>query len=143
MQFTLRTEQRAFSVCVVHHSRQFDVFKPYYGIELGIQPLLVAVCDSVSGIVGIEKNFISFETSFSHFRVPRIYYDENDVKGPFSQNLLNLKLGFQICNKLRIKVGTSFLLNEKIPQGQERIPLLDMGKINGTIYGIEIQLRIK
>lgn len=121
---------------------QFDFITPYYGIELGLHAGFVGGYGSLSGIIGVERNIISFETSVSHFRTTKISDGDNSYNGPFSQNLLNLKLGFQI-SKVRLKVGTSFLLNEKIPQGQERIGLLDLGKINGTIYGIEIQFKIK
>jgi len=119
-----------------------DSFNPYYGIELGIHPLFVAGAFTFSGICGIEKGFLSLETSLSHFRTTKYSDGDKGYKGPYSQNLLNLKLGFQI-GKVRLKVGTSFLLNENIPLGQERIDLLDLGKINGTVYGIEIQFKIK
>ena len=96
---------------------------------------------SVSGILGIEKNVYSLETSLSHFMTTKISDGEGGFNGPYSQDLINLKIGFQI-KKVRLKVGTSFLLNENIPQGQDRIPLLDIGKINGTIFGIEVQFKI-
>lgn len=121
---------------------QFDFITPYYGIELGLHAGFVGGYGSLSGIVGIEKNIFSLETSISHFRTTQISDGNNGFNGPFSQNLLNLKLGFQI-NKVRFKLGTSFLLNENIPQRQERIDLLDLGKIKETIYGIEIQFKIK
>ena len=121
---------------------QYDFVNPYYGIELGLHAGLVGGYGSISGIVGIEKNIFSLETSVSHFRTTKISDGDNGYNGPFSQNLLNLKLGFQI-SKVRLKVGTSFLLNETIPQGQEKIDLLDLGRINETIYGIEIQFKIK
>lgn len=122
-----------------HH---YDFVNPYYGIELGLHAGFVGGYGSLSGIVGIEKNIFSLETSVSHFRTTRISDGDDGYNGPFSQNLLNLKLGFQISN-VRLKVGTSFLLNENIPQGKERIDLIDLGKINETIYGIEIQFNIK
>ncbi len=115
-----------------------DLFKPYYGIELGFHPLFAGDAFTFSGLCGIEKGFLSLETSLSHF----IAIEISDHNEPYRQNLLNLKLGFQI-SKIRLKVGTSFLLNEHIPQGQARIGLLDIGKINGTIYGIEIQFKIE
>lgn len=121
---------------------QIDLFTPYYGIELGLHAGFVGGYGSLSGIVGIEKNVFSLESSISHFRTTKINDGYNGYNGPFSQNLLNLKLGFKI-SKVKLKVGTSFLLNENIPQGQEKIDLLDLGKINKTIYGIEIQFKIK
>lgn len=122
---------------------QFNSIAPYYGIEFGLHGGFVGGYGSVSGIVGVEKNIISLETSLSHFRTTKIPdRDNGGNNGPFSQNLLNLKLGFQI-NKVRLKAGTSFLLNEKVPQGEERIGLVDLGKINRRIYGIEIQFKLK
>lgn len=119
---------------------QFCFITPYYGIELGLHAGLVGGYGSLSGIVGIEKNIICIETSVSHFRTTKISDGVNSYIGPFSQNLLNLKFGFRI-SKVRLKVGTSFLLNENLLQGQERIGLIDLGKINGTIYSIEIQIK--
>lgn len=121
---------------------QFDFITPYYGIELGLHTGFVGGYGSLSGIVGIEKNVFSVESSISHFRTTKMSDGDNDYNGPFGQNLLNLKLGFQI-NKVRLKFGTSFLLNENIPQRQDRIDLLDLGKIKEIIYGIEIQFKIK
>jgi hypothetical protein len=120
---------------------QTNSINPYYGIEFGLHTGFVGGYGSLSGIFGIEKNIYSIETSASHFRTTKISDGEGGYSGPYSQNLINLKLGIQI-KKVRLKVGTSFLLNENIPQGQERIDLLDLGKINGTIYGIELQLKI-
>lgn len=118
------------------------LFNPYYGFEFGVHPLLIAGSFSVSGICGLEKSFIILETSVSHYRTNKISDGEDGYMGPFSQNLLNTKLGIRIKG-VKLKIGTSFLLNENIPQGQERIPLLDVGKINGNIYGIELQFKIK
>jgi len=119
-----------------------NLFNPYYGIEFGVLPLFTDAAYSFSGICGIEKGIFNLETSLSHFRTTKMRDGQNGLKGPFSQNLFNVKFGVQIL-KVKLKVGTSFLLNENIPTGQERIPLLDIGKINGTIYGIELQIPIK
>lgn len=121
---------------------KLNLFNPYYGIELGIYPIFVAGAFSFSGIFGIEKNIFNIETSLSHFRTTKIKDGQKGFNGPFSQNLFNLKVGVQI-KMLKLKIGTSFLLNENIPQGQERISLLDIGKVNGSIFGIELQFKIK
>ena len=121
---------------------QTNYINPYYGIELGLHAGFVGGYGSLSGIVGIEKDIYSIETSASHFRTTKISDGEGGYNGPYSQNLINLKFGIQI-KKVRLKVGTSFLLNENVPLEQERIPLLDFGKINGIIYGIELQFKIK
>lgn len=115
---------------------------PYYGVELGIHPFMVAGAFTFSGVCGVEKGIFNLEASITHFRTTKIRDGDNGYKGPFSRNLLNLKLGIQI-SEVRLKIGTSFLINENIPQRQERIDLLDMGKINGRIYGIELQFKIK
>ncbi len=120
---------------------RFDFISPYYGIELGLHAGLVSAYGSFSGIVGLEKDIFSFETSASHFWTTKISDGNNGFNGPFNQNLVNLKLGFQI-KKVKLKVGTSFLINEHIPLGQTRIPLLDIGKINKMMYGIELQFNI-
>ena len=121
---------------------QLNSFNPYYGIELGVHPLFVAGAFTFSGICGIEKGFFNIETSLSHYRTTKVRDGQNGFNGPFSQNLFNVKFGVQIM-KVKLKVGTSFLLNENIPRGQERISLLDIGKISGNIYGIELQIKIK
>ncbi len=119
---------------------KLTLISPFYGLELGIHPLFVAGAYSFSGICGIEKGRLNLETSVSHFRTTKIRDEKDGYNGPFSQNLLNVKLGYKI-SKVRIKVGRSFLLNEIIPQGQKRIGLIDLGKINDAIYGIEIQFK--
>lgn len=121
---------------------QTNFINPYYGIEFGLHTGFVGLYGSLSGIVGIERDIYSIETSASHFRTTKISDGEGGFNGPYSQNLINLKFGIQI-KKVKLKVGTSFLLNENVPPEQERIPLLDFGKINGIIYGIEIQFKIK
>jgi len=115
---------------------------PYYGLELGIHGNLVSASGSISGIIGIEKSIFRLESSLSHFRTSKIRIDENEINGPFSQNLINIKLGIKVKNVV-LKIGRSFLLNEYIPNGQKRIPLLDIGKINNKIYGIELQIILK
>lgn len=121
---------------------QLNLVSPYYGIELGVHPLFIAGAFTFSGVCGIEKGIFNLETSLSHYRTTRVKDGQNGYNGPYSQNLLNVKVGVQIM-KVKLKLGTSFLLDEKIPRGQERVSLLDMGKINGTIYGIEFQIRVK
>lgn len=121
---------------------QLSLVNPYYGIELGVHPLFVAGAFTFSGICGIEKGIFNLETSLSHYRTTKVRGGQSGFNGPFSQDLFNIKFGVQIM-KIKLKVGTSFLLNENILQGQERISLLDIGKINGTIYGIELQIKIE
>ncbi len=73
----------------------FTSFTPYYGVAFGVHPLFIAGAYTFSAVGGIEKGFLSFETSLSHFRTTRVYIDEEEgYKGPYSQNLMNLKLGF-------------------------------------------------
>ena len=121
---------------------KLNLINPYYGVEFGIHPLMIAGAFTFSGVCGVEKSIFNLETSISHFRTTKISDGEDSFIGPFSQNSLNLKLGIQI-KKVGVKIGTSFLINENIPQGQERISLLDIGKINGNIYGIELLIKIK
>ncbi len=117
------------------------IVSPYYGIELGLHLGFVAGYGSLSGIVGFEKSIFNLESSLSHFRTTKISDGEEGLKGPFSQNLVNLKFGIRIKNA-RVKVGRSFLLGENIPHGQDRIPILDIGKIDNRIWGIELQFII-
>ncbi len=121
---------------------QLKSINPYYGVEFGLHPLMIAVAYTFSAVCGIEKDIFNIETSFCHYRTSKINNGKDNFIGPFSQNSLNLKLGIQI-KKIGIKIGTSFLINENIPNEQKRIPLLDIGKINGNIYGIELLFRIK
>lgn len=121
---------------------QLNLVSPYYGIELGVHPLFIAGAFTFSGVCGVEKGIFNLETSLSHYRTTRVKDGQDGYNGPYSQNLLNVKVGVQIM-KVKLKLGTSFLLDEKIPRGQERVSLLDIGKINGTIYGIELQIRVK
>jgi len=120
---------------------RFDKMKFYYGMGLGIHGGFVAGYGSLSGIIGIERRFLEVASSISHFRTTKINIDGNEINGPFSQNLFNLKFGIRIA-KVKVKIVRSFLINEKVPIGQKRISLLDLGKINGKIWGIEIQLKL-
>ena len=111
---------------------------PYYGLEAGIHPLFVSAAFTFSGVCGIEKGIFNLETSLSHFRTTKINDGNGGLKGPYSQNSFNLKLGIRI-KKIYIKIGRSFLLNENVPVGQDRISLFDIGEINGKVYGVEVQ----
>ena len=112
---------------------------PYYGLEAGIHPLMIAGAFSFSGIVGIEQKRFNLESSISHFRTTKISDGDEGFNGPYGQNLFNIKIGFRI-GKVRLKLGRSFILREFIPTGQTRIPLLNLGEINGNIYGAEVQI---
>ena len=120
---------------------ELEGFSPYYGLEAGILPMFTFGAFSFSAIGGFEKGMFSIETSLSHFRTTRISDNMGGHKGPFSQNLLNLKLGVQLW-EVRLKFGVSFLLKENIPNGDEPIPLLKIGEINDIIFGIEIQFQL-
>lgn len=120
---------------------KLNSLSPYYGSEAGFHPLFIASAYTLSGIIGIEKGVVSLETSTSYFRTTKIHNEEKGYNGYFSQTMLNFKLGFNI-KKSKIKIGISSLLNEDISSNQTRIPLLDIGKLNGTTYGIEFQSRI-
>jgi hypothetical protein len=111
---------------------------PYYGLEAGIHPLLVSAAFTFSGVCGVEKGIFNLETSLSHFRTTKINDGNGGLKGPYSQNSFNLKLGIRI-KKIYLKIGRSFLLNENVPVGQDRIPLFGIGEINGKVYGVEVQ----
>ncbi|MBV7441657.1 hypothetical protein KRX57_09510 [Weeksellaceae bacterium TAE3-ERU29] len=111
----------------------FKFVNPYYGAELGINPLFVSVVSTFSGIVGVEKGIFSLETSFTHLRTTKIKIGEETI-GPFNRNLINLKLGVQIKN-IRLKIGTSSMLNGNAPEKKA-------GEINGRVYGIEVQFNM-
>ncbi len=117
-------------------------FNPYYGVELGFHPLMIAGAYTLGVVSGIEKNIFIMETSFSHYRTTLIPKEKDTFIGPFSQNSVNLKVGI-MYKKIGLKVGTSFIINENIPKGEEKPGLLDIGKINGNIYGIELIIKIK
>lgn len=121
------------------HQKNF--FKPYYGVELGVHPLFIAGAFTFTAMSGVEFKNIQIESSISHFRTTKVSDPDGGQNGPYAQNLLNLKLGYNI-SRFSIKVGTSFPINDNLPKGDERIPLFDLGVINGQIYGIELQYRI-
>jgi len=111
----------------------------YYGGGLGLHLALISGYGSISGITGIEKSIFNLESSISHFRTTKIPDGNGGLRGSFSQNLVSLKFGLKI-KRVRLNLVRSFILSEKIPLGQDRIPLLDIGNINNKIWGIEIQL---
>ncbi|HYF02363.1 MAG TPA: hypothetical protein VEC36_03230 [Patescibacteria group bacterium] len=117
----------------VMRKHQLQFATPYYGAEIGPHMTFSFIpwYGSISAIAGIEKSFFSTETSLSHFVIINAH----------SQTLWNLKVGFGI-EQGRIKIGRSFLLQESGPTGEERNSLLDAGKINGQIWGIELQFRL-
>lgn len=121
---------------------QFEKINFYYGGGLGLHALFLGPYGSISGALGVEKNTFDLETSISHFRIAKAKRENNEREGPFSQNLFNLKLGMRI-KTVRVKVGTSFILGENSPLGQEPPPLLNFGKIGNNIWSIELQLKLK
>ena len=118
-----------------------NIVQPYYGIELGFHPLFISAAFTLAGVAGVEINSFHLEASISHFRTTKMNDGDDGYKGPFAQNAINLKLGYSV-KRVTLKVGTSFLISESIPQGDERIPLLDIAMINGQIFGIELQFRM-
>ncbi len=121
---------------------QFRFASLYYGAALGLHVLHNAGYGSVSSIVGVERKYLSLETSFSHFRTTKINDGNNGFRGPYVQNLLNSKLGIRIKN-VKLKIGISYLISENISKGKERIPLIDLGKLNSNFfYGLELQIPI-
>lgn len=120
---------------------QQKLLKPYYGIELGIHPLFVAGAFTFSALSGCEVKNFQLETSLTHFRTTSIGDPDGGHKGPYMQNLLNFKIGY-IINRVSIKLGTSFTINDNLPEGEDRLPLFDLGSINNQIYGIEFQYRM-
>lgn len=122
----------------IHQSK---ILKPYYGLELGFHPLFVAGAFTFAGVTGVELNSFNLESSLCHFRTTKVNDGNGEYSGPFIQNSFNLKLGYSI-KKFTLKVGMSFLIDKSIPEGDERIPLIDFGKINNHIFGLELQFRI-
>jgi len=126
----------------VARRHQFPKIDFYYGVGIGAHTSFVGGFGSFNGFIGVEKNRFDLETSFSHFWITRTPTDEDVDDFPFHQNLINLKIGYRIKNSI-IRIGTSFLLSEKTTAGLKRNKLLDVGKINGRIYGIEVITFIK
>lgn len=127
-----------FNFYRIHQQR---LLKPYYGIEIGVHPLFVAGAFTFSALTGCEIKNFQLETSLTHFRTTSIAGADGGQKGPYMQNLFNFKIGY-IINRISIKIGTSFTINENISKGEERLPLFDLGMINNHIYGVEFQYRM-
>lgn len=124
-----------FNLLRIHDLKYIN---PYYGIGAGFHHLLVFGCGTFSLIGGIEKGIFRLESSISHFWTSKYRDIDNLEIGPFNQQLLNLKFAIQI-KMVKLKIGNSFILNEKIPSGQDRIPLLNIGNINNRIWCIELE----
>jgi len=118
----------------LHNSK---ALKPYYGVEAGGYPLLVTVAYSVAAVSGLEWSFLNLETSFSFFQ-SRGTNDGNGLVGPFSETAFNLKLGFRIA-RMRLKLGSTFVLNQVGPAGVAFPPLFDIGRYQGQIFGLELE----
>lgn len=127
-----------FSLVRIHQAK---IIKPYYGAAIGLHPNLISAAFTFAGIGGIEVKQFSIESSISHFRTTRISDGLDGFKGPYAQNAFNLKIGYTI-KRFTLKLGRSFLISEHFPEGDERIGILDIGKINGQTFGIELQWRI-
>ncbi|HYF02361.1 MAG TPA: hypothetical protein VEC36_03220 [Patescibacteria group bacterium] len=105
---------------------------PYYGFELGPHLHLLGGYGSISAIVGLEAGFFNVETSLSRFVATAVEATDDDY-GLFRQTLWNIKAGVGI-GAARLKIGRSFVQSEYVPNGQERTPFFDVGKINGHIW---------
>ena len=114
----------------------------YYGGSFGIHSAFVTGYGAISAVGGLEYKRLDFSSSISHLRILKARIDENDSIGPFSQNLINLKLGIRV-KEIRFRIGTSMVLNENTTIGEERSGLLDFGKIGNRIFLIEIQTILK
>ncbi len=111
----------------------------YYGVEGGFYPLFVAGCGSIGVLYGVELNALNLETTLTHFRTTKFNDGANNYTRPFSQNLASLKMGFRIYN-FRLKAVCAFALSESVPGGQERVSILDIGRVNNLFLGVEAQI---
>jgi hypothetical protein len=124
----------------INVSRKHNIksLKPYYGGGLGLHGALVTWYATATAYAGLEKGHFNFETSLTHFRNGKSRPSDTLTIGPFAQNLASLKLGILI-KKVRVQFVRSFILSERIPAGQEKNGLMDIGKIGNAIWGIEVQ----
>ncbi|HYF02362.1 MAG TPA: hypothetical protein VEC36_03225 [Patescibacteria group bacterium] len=122
----------------VLRKHNFKAIQPYYGFEVGPHLHFQGPYSSLSAIIGLEKSVFTVETSLSRFNFSAVNHGENGMTGPFRQTLSNLKLGVGI-EGVRLKVGRSFVLSEYVPEGQKRIPLLNVGKFDSGIWSFELQ----
>lgn len=120
---------------------QKNLLKPYYGAELGVHPLFVGGAFTFSAITGAELKPFQLEPSFSHFRTTRISDLNGGDKSPYYQNLMNVKLSYTF-KRFTLKLGTSLVLSEFLPTGEDPLPLFELGVINNQLYGLELQYRI-
>ncbi|MEL7124543.1 MAG: hypothetical protein AAFO07_34235 [Bacteroidota bacterium] len=121
---------------------QSDFLDLYYGLGIGLHVHFQGGFGTFNGIVGVEKKWLSVEGSISHFWTTKIIIDQDREVGPFYQNLVNLKLGYKIGN-VKVRLGTSFLLSEGIPDGQTAARFINIGKIDRRIYGIDFTAPLK
>ena len=122
-----------------HHLEQINW---YYGLAGGAQALLITGVYNFRAYTGIAYRSLDVESSVGRYYAPKVAVDEMDPgTGPMRQDLLNFKLGVRI-QRVRLRLGTSFVLGENYPDGQANEGLLPIGRINGRIYsaGVAIDL---
>lgn len=109
----------------------------YYGLGVGMHVHFLGGWGTLNGFCGIEKKRLDLESSYSYLWISEIKRTDKPSMGPCNQNLINLKIGYKFkYSKLRFV--TSYVISEMTPNGHERNPLLDVGRINDNfILGLE------
>lgn len=109
----------------------------YYGFGVGVHVHFLGGWGTLNGLVGFEKKRLDLESSYSYVWITEIKRTDKPSMGPCNQNLINLKIGYKFkYSKLRFV--TSYVISEMTPNGHDRNPLMDVGRINDNfVLGLE------
>lgn len=119
------------------------ILPTYYGIE-GCLNMIERPWMSLDCLYGIKKGIFTLDTSVGVWWYPRNKYetgDETIVTGPYFHTTVNPKIGFKFW-KVWLKGGPSIFLYKGYPKNQEKIGLVDMIKIGGTLFNFEVLIKL-
>lgn len=108
----------------------------YYAAE-GSLWFVEALWFSADVLYGVQKNFLTFDTSVGVWWYP---YIKEYKTGPYFHATLNPKIGIRL-GKVWLKAGPSFILYKDYAKGNKP-GVIDMTKINNVAYNFEIQFKM-
>ena len=116
-------------------------FETYYSIE-GSAWIIHALFMSLDCLCGVKKNIFTFDSSVGIWWYPKLKNEDgSEGLGPYFRTTLNPKIGFKFKG-VWLKAGSSVYLHRNYSNEQEKLGILDIGKIGNMYFNFEILIKI-
>ena len=116
-----------------HYGRELEFA---YGLSGGAHVLFITSCYNARFYGATTYKNLTLEASAGRYWYPALAADDmNPINDLITQTLANIKFGVR-AQRMRLRVGTSFVLTERVSLGDEGKGLLDFGEIGGRIYSL-------